>query len=76
MGESARYSGCGWGTRLTVRGDGTSAANPRERERIRAAGEAFVRGHHTFDARLPYLLNGAEWQNPLAATPAEVLQSA
>ena len=51
-------------------------ATPRERDRIRAAGEAFVREHHTFDARLPYLLNGTEWQNPLAATPAEVLQSA
>ena len=51
-------------------------ASPGEAERIRAAGEAFVREHHTFDARLPNLLSGAEWENPLAVTPAEALQSA
>jgi spore maturation protein CgeB len=38
---------------------------PWERERIRAAGEEFVRAHHTFDARLPYLFNGKSWENPL-----------
>ncbi len=39
---------------------------PRERERIRAAGEAFVRAQHTYDARLAYLLSGTSWVNPLA----------
>ncbi|MGH7713475.1 MAG: glycosyltransferase, partial [Gemmatimonadaceae bacterium] len=42
-------------------------ADPEERERIRVAGEAFVRTHHTYDARLPFLLSGACWENPLAA---------
>jgi hypothetical protein len=41
-----------------------------ERRRIRATGERFVRTHHTYDARVPYLLSGASWQNPLAPTPA------
>lgn len=49
---------------------------PEERERIRAAGQAFVRAYHTYDARVPFVLRGAEWENPLApATPA-VLQRA
>jgi Glycosyl transferases group 1 len=42
-------------------------ADPWERERIRAAGEALVRQHHTFDARLPYLFSGEPWVNPLEA---------
>jgi hypothetical protein len=49
---------------------------PHERERIRAAGEAFVRTHHTFDARVPYLLSGAAWENPLAAARSLAAQSA
>jgi len=39
-----------------------------ERERIRAAGEAFVRACHTYDARLAFLLSGREWVNPLCST--------
>jgi len=37
----------------------------RERECIRAAGEKFVRAHHTFDQRIANLLSGEEWVNPL-----------
>lgn len=40
-------------------------ANPGQRERIRIAGEAFAREHHTYDARVPFLLGGREWVNPL-----------
>lgn len=40
-------------------------ADPAARVRLRAAGEAFVRAHHTYDARLPFLLSGRAWQNPL-----------
>lgn len=36
-----------------------------ERQRIRAAGEAFVRANHTYDARVPNLLGGTQWENPL-----------
>ena len=36
------------------------------RERIRKQGEAFVRRYHTFDARLPNLLSGEEFVNPLS----------
>jgi hypothetical protein len=35
------------------------------RERIRKQGEAFVREHHTFDARIHNLLSGEEFVNPL-----------
>ena len=41
-------------------------AHDAERERIRAAGERFVREHHTFDARTRWLLSGEDWVNPLA----------
>ena len=41
-------------------------ANPDERERVRRAGEAFVRQHHTFDARIEHILGATEWVNPLA----------
>ena len=37
------------------------------RDRVRAAGERFVRAHHTFDARVPFLLAGEAWRNPLLA---------
>ncbi len=40
-------------------------AHPAERARLRAEGEAFVRAHHTYDARLPFLLSGRAWENPL-----------
>jgi len=40
-------------------------ARPAERERVRSAGEAFVRAHHTFDQRIHNLLSGREWVNPL-----------
>jgi spore maturation protein CgeB len=36
-----------------------------ERERIRKAGEAFVRAHHTYDQRVPNLLENREFVNPL-----------
>lgn len=35
------------------------------RRRIRRAGEAFVREHHTYDARVRNLLDGVPWTNPL-----------
>ena len=43
--------------------------DPRERERLRAAGEAFVRRNHTYDARLPFLLDGKSWTDPLGPEP-------
>ncbi len=33
--------------------------------RVRRTGEAFVREHHTYDARLPFLLERRAWVNPL-----------
>jgi hypothetical protein len=36
------------------------------RERIRAAGEKFVRANHTYDQRIANLLSGKAWTNPLA----------
>jgi hypothetical protein len=36
------------------------------RERVRRAGEAFVREHHTFDDRVRHLLADEAWTNPLA----------
>lgn len=52
-------------------------SNPWERERVRRAGEAFVREHHTFDQRIANLLSGREWENPLgwAPRPAQPLAS-
>ncbi len=38
---------------------------PELRARVRARGEAFVREHHTYDARLPFLLERRPWVNPL-----------
>lgn len=32
---------------------------------VRRRGEAFVRAHHTYDARLPFLLGRTPWVNPL-----------
>ena len=40
---------------------------PDERARLRAGGEVFVREHHTYDARVPFLLSGRAWENPLRA---------
>lgn len=40
-------------------------ANASERQVIRSQGEAFVRAHHTYDQRVPYLLGGGDWVNPL-----------
>ncbi|MGK2962310.1 MAG: CgeB family protein [Gemmatimonadaceae bacterium] len=37
-----------------------------EREKIRREGEKFVRQHHTYDQRLPNLLAGTQFVNPLA----------
>lgn len=36
-----------------------------ERERIRRAGDAFVRANHTYDQRIANLLSGDDWVNPL-----------
>jgi len=41
-------------------------SDPAARERIRRAGESFVRAHHTFDARIANLLSGRAFENPLA----------
>jgi hypothetical protein len=38
-----------------------------ERERIRAAGEKFVREHHTYDERTRHIFSGEEWTNPLGS---------
>lgn len=38
------------------------------RARIRAAGERFVRAHHTYDQRIANLLSGEEWVDPLDGT--------
>lgn len=35
------------------------------RLRIRRAGQALVRQHHTYDARVPNLVHGVPWANPL-----------
>ena len=40
-------------------------------DRVRRVGEAFVRAHHTYDARVPFLLHQLPWVNPLDA--AEVV---
>ena len=40
-------------------------ASPMEREMIRRQGEAFVRAHHTYDQRLPNLLEHRPFENPL-----------
>jgi hypothetical protein len=39
--------------------------HPDARARLRSAGESFVRQHHTYDARLQFLLSGRPWENPL-----------
>ena len=49
---------------------GLLAAPVQERRRIRASGEAFVRRHHTYDARLTNLIEGTPWVNPLDGSPA------
>lgn len=40
-------------------------ADSAGRERIRAAGERFVREHHTYDQRVPHFLSGAPYVAPL-----------
>lgn len=40
-------------------------ANTSERQVIRTQGEHFVRANHTYDQRIPYLLNDRAWVNPL-----------
>lgn len=40
-------------------------ADSAGRERIRAAGERFVREHHTYDQRVPHILSGAPYVAPL-----------
>lgn len=59
---------CAWYRDLDdcVRRIGEYLRRPEERDRIRCAGEAFVRAHHTFDERVKNLLGGYEFVNPLA----------
>jgi hypothetical protein len=40
-------------------------ADTRARQHIRAAGERFVREHHTYDQRVPHLLDGTPYLPPL-----------
>ena len=40
-------------------------ADAPAREQVRAAGERFVREHHTYDERVPHLLSGAPYVAPL-----------
>jgi len=40
---------------------------PAEREEIRIRGERFVRAHHTYDQRVPNILEDRPFTNPLAA---------
>jgi hypothetical protein len=40
-------------------------ANAQERQVIRAQGEKFVRACHTYDQRIPFLLEDRTWANPL-----------
>ena len=40
-------------------------ADSAARERIRAAGEHFVRAHHTYDQRVPHFLSGVPYLAPL-----------
>jgi spore maturation protein CgeB len=45
--------------------------HPAERERIRRAGELFVRQHHTYDQRIVNLLSGAAWVNQLTVSASD-----
>lgn len=58
---------CGWysGVEECVRLSREYLANPLARERVRTAGEAFVRAHHTYDQRIGNLLAGDAFTNPL-----------
>ncbi len=40
-------------------------ANPSERQTIRYQGEQFVRANHTYDQRVPFILEDRKWVNPL-----------
>jgi len=40
-------------------------ADAPARERVRAAGERFVREHHTYDQRVPHFISGAPYVAPL-----------
>jgi hypothetical protein len=41
------------------------AVNALERQTIRRQGEQFVRANHTYDQRIPFLLEDRKWVNPL-----------
>jgi len=45
-------------------------ADPASRERMRVAGESFVRANHTYDQRIANLLEGREYVNPLGVSAA------
>jgi spore maturation protein CgeB len=51
---------CGWYSNLgeCIQLTRRYLADRKERERVRAAGEAFVRTHHTYDQRVEHLLSG------------------
>ena len=40
-------------------------SNDAERQSLRVRGEKFVRANHTYDQRVPFLLEDREWVNPL-----------
>jgi spore maturation protein CgeB len=40
-------------------------ANAPERQTIRSQGEQFVRANHTYDQRIPFILEDRKWVNPL-----------
>ena len=40
-------------------------SDPELRNTIRIEGEKFVRANHTYDLRVPFLLEDREWVNPL-----------
>ena len=58
---------CGWYSDLDscLELIGQYLEDSAARERIRKEGEAFVREHHTFDARIHNLLSGEAFVNPL-----------
>ena len=58
---------CAWYTDLSscVERARHYLSDPGQRERVRAAGERFVREYHTFDQRAANILEDREWTNPL-----------
>ena len=53
-------------TRSCIAKCGEYLSIPSEREDIRIAGEKFVRAHHTYDQRIPNILENRPFVNPLS----------